>query len=150
MTEKKEVLMVLARKHVFKEQPLPKAYQYVQDGAAIVLDAKLNTVGQASLVMQEEFPDYPDRKKVELWVHPDHKCRGIEEAVLSKLAMEYDKTVSRYPLYIRLDGSDLDLVRCLARFGWTPYLGCWKGHGQAQSEKDWEEITARLRQGQQP
>lgn len=71
---------------------------------------------------------------------------GIGRAMLSKLALDYESSPGKYPLYAVLTTGAYGAVILLSRMGFTPYMGEFKGCSEKQSQKNWEIETDILRE----
>lgn len=79
-------------------------------------------------------------------VLPSCQHQGIAKSMIVRCARMYDEMKSRYPLYVVSQSQSYGAIALYSRLGFTPYLGEYKNHTKAQSEKDWEKVTAILKE----
>ena len=79
-------------------------------------------------------------------VREKDQFQGIGRAILSKLALDYESSPGKYPLYAVLTTGAYGAVILLSRMGFTPYMGEFKGCSEKQSQKNWEAETELLKE----
>lgn len=139
-----EILMILPRRTILKAEPLPETWSLDTDPAGLSLYMNGRPVGYA---FWKEASDFGMKRPAIGFTCSDEAHRlDIFEALVSRLAVAFDRIPGRYPLYIRLSSQNLDLIAKAGRMGFVPYFGCWSRKTSEQSESAWEMITERLRQ----
>ena len=79
-------------------------------------------------------------------VLPEYQHQGIAKSMIVHCARMYDEMKSRYPLYVVSQSQSYGAIALYSRLGFTPYLGEYTDHTKEQSEKDWEKVTAILKE----
>lgn len=108
-----------------------------------VVDEKDNLAASAGL-----WPGHAFKDRLRLhWVatDPGHQHKGLSRALITRLAMKYDQMPSRYPLYLSTQSESWGAIMLYSRLGFTPYLGEYEDHTEAQSVEDWEFVTEILK-----
>lgn len=139
-----DILMILPRKTVRSEQPVPQGWEVDQDASGI----SLTIDDQPSFIASwREAGDFGMNRPAIRFQSLDGKLKPRAfEVLVSRLAKAYDQMPSRYPLYIRLHSKELPLIAAASRLGFIPYFGNWKEQSAAQSESAWNIITENLRE----
>ena len=139
-------MMVIVKKRILDTLIDPVGMEFDEEKKSIcVKDDDGKVIGSACLKIGQEYG--MDRLKIEV------DCLSQDEELytylVSKLCLYYDTIPSKYPLYIVLDSSQLDTIKCLARIGFTPYLGQTKDISEDTNKEIWESITNSLREQDQ-
>lgn len=81
-----------------------------------------------------------------LSVSEDDQNRGIGKAIVSRLALQYEASPTKYPLYCALPLGAYGAVILLSRMEFTPYLGEFKGCSEKENRDNWQQETEILKE----
>ena len=81
-----------------------------------------------------------------LSVSEDDQYQGIGKAIVSRLALQYEASPSKYPLYCTLPLGAYGAVILLSRMEFTPYLGEFKGCSEKENRDNWQRETEILKE----
>lgn len=139
-----EVLMVLPRKTVYTASKLAENWVLNQDSAHFSISLEGSLIATAYWQEADDFG--MNRPAIVFEGQSDALRADLFTALMTRMALAYDEIPSKYPLYIRLFESDLELIAQASRMGFVPYFGEWKKKTALESEEDWKRITEALRQ----
>lgn len=139
-----EILMILPRRTIHQAGPLMDTWMVDKDSAGLSLFIDGVPAGYADWQEASDFD--MERPAIEFFYQEGSQKLDIFEALISRLAIAFDRIPGRYPLYIKLKSTELDLIAKASRMGFVPYFGCWHGKTSDQSEFSWKMITDHLRQ----
>lgn len=134
--------MVLPKRTIQMPSELKHSWDVDNDPDGITIFNAHQPVCHANWQDSDEFG--MDRPAITL-ILPDEEDLDLFDAMVSRLAIAYENLPERYPLYIRLHKTSLDLIAHASRLGFIPYFGEWKESNENHSAAVWEEITNALR-----
>lgn len=147
MTEKfrlNDILMILPRRTILKAEPLKDTWSLDKDSAGLSLYIDSVPVGYACWQSALDFGI--ERPAITFACSDEENKLAAFEALVSRIAIAFDQMPGRYPLYIRLHSSQLDLIAKASQMGLQPYFGRWSMMDGEESEHSWQLITDSLRQ----
>lgn len=144
-----KVLMIIVKQRISKPVDLPKEMKCIwteePGDEAEIVDQHGQVVAKTRFEKGDEFPG--ERIKL-AW-----ECQPGYEQVLAHLAgvmaKLYDEMPGRYPLYTEMKGYDLEVIKTLARIGFTPYLGEYEGCSEEKNKEIWQQVTDALRKSEE-
>lgn len=138
-----DVLMVLPRKTVYTAYKLVDQWVLDQDCSRFSISMGGRVIATSYWQEADDFGMV--RPAIIFDAQNDEHRAELFTALMTRIALAYDEVPSKYPLYIRLSQSDLELIAQASRIGFVPYFGQWKERSAAESEEDWKSITEALR-----
>lgn len=138
-----EVLMVLPRRTVYSKSSLAENWIDQQDSTDFSIMLEGEKIASAKWVDANDFGML--RPAIDFSCENDELRADLFVALMTRMALVYDQTPSKYPLYMRLDEADLELIAQASRIGFVPYFGEWQQRSADESEEDWKRITEALR-----
>lgn len=139
-----DILMILPKRTILKAEPLENDWVLDQDPAGLSLFIHGKPAGYASWQNASDFGMHRPSVFFSCLEKGSRKL-AVFEALVSRLAIAFDRIPGRYPLYIKLQSTDLDLIAKASRMGFIPYFGEWSQKTSEQSESCWKGITESLR-----
>lgn len=138
----KDVLMVLPKKTILVPSALKSMWDVDKDPQGVTIFNASRPLSHANWENSDDFGNLRPCIVLEL---PEEADMDLFDAMVSRLAVAYESLPERYPLYIRIDSSNLELIAHASRIGFVPYFGNWKEKNADESAADWETITQALR-----
>ena len=139
-----EVLMVLPKRVIHQESPLPDDWNVDWIDQSAILKNGEEIIAEARLTDADDFGFRRPAICFEMSGEKEDVMKAFE-SLISRLALDYEKTPSRNPLYIKLSAQDLELIAKASRMGFISYFGEWKQADPDESEALWIQITEDLR-----
>lgn len=139
-----EVLMVLPKKTIYTAYKLAENWTCDQDSSHFTIFMAGVPIAMAYWQEADDFGMI--RPAIVFDAQREDLRAELFTALMTRMALAYDEIPSKYPLYIRLFESDLELIAQASRMGFVPYFGQWKQKSADESEEDWKRITESLRQ----
>lgn len=144
LNQEKDILMILPRRTILKGVNLPENW-HVKEEEILSLYQEENCLAQAFCTLAFDFEGIERSILVFEPLLEEKKLKAFE-ILASRLALLFDQTPGRYPLYIKLKENDLSLIAKASQMGFIPYFGAWKQSSSQESEELWNQITKALRQ----
>ena len=128
-----------------KKDALASLEKIDQKQLVLVQNAEGELVGSGALMNGDEY----GMKRLSLQnlsVSEDDQYQGIGKAIVSRLALQYEASPSKYPLYCAVPLGAYGAVILLSRMEFTPYLGEFKGYSEKENRDNWETETKILKE----
>ncbi|UNT92709.1 hypothetical protein [Allobaculum sp. Allo2] len=114
--------MVLPKRVIHQESPLPDDWNVDWIDQSAILKNGEEIIAEARLTDADDFGFLRPAICFEMSGEKEDVMKAFE-SLISRLALDYEKTPSRNPLYIKLSAQDLELIAKASRMGFISYFG---------------------------
>ncbi len=143
MNSEKEILMILPRRTILRMPSSSFRFEALEKSK---IKAYLEEIQVGQGCWQEAFDFEGVGRPTLIWeIRQTENELEIFEGLISHLALAFDQIPGRYPLYLKLQATNLPYIAKASRMGFIPYFGQWKQSSAQESEMIWQDITDALR-----